>query len=526
MADESSAHAAPVILESGVPLSQSLIWRLQRDYYAQRGLEAWTEDLVPSYITNNPFIAEIYAGIVAAFIADCGQHAARAPLSPEHPLRILELGAGTGKFCFLFLRKLTALLRERNIEPDILRYTLTDCSEHLLAQWRANPQLAEFTQCGMLEFGLLCAGQEHAFQFVSGTMRSAAPLVVIANYVFDSLPQDAFIINQGQISEALITTSSRSKNLAQLNGLQLSFNNVPLSSPRYSQPAWNTILDYYASSLPAATLFFPSAALDLIEQLSRASDGRMLVLAADKGFAHAEDLALLQGPPALEFHAADRCFSAMVNLDAIAQSFTAAGGVALLPPKHFTNLNLCAYIERGSKDEFPATRRAYDEAIHAFGPDDLFTVMSWLNAYLESVSVPQALSLLRLTRWDSTALLRLFPVIAPKLRNIIAERNDLRDAVLNTWANHYPVSPADKALAFSCGVILLELRFYAEALPMFKSSEQQLGCSSTTSYNLGLCAMGLERRAEALSYFIQACELDPSFEPARNMRMKLEAAGT
>ena len=59
------------LLEQNVPLSQSVIWGLQRDFYAQRGLKAWSEDLVPSYITNNPFIAEIFAEIVAAFVQDC-----------------------------------------------------------------------------------------------------------------------------------------------------------------------------------------------------------------------------------------------------------------------------------------------------------------------------------------------------------------------------------------------------------------------------------------------------------------------
>ena len=106
----------PAVLETDVPLSQSVIWRLQREFYAQRGLKAWTEDLVPSYITNNPFIAEIYAEIVAGFILDCmnlPQKGSR-PLSADNPLRILELGAGTGKFSYLFLRKLTNLQYQRN----------------------------------------------------------------------------------------------------------------------------------------------------------------------------------------------------------------------------------------------------------------------------------------------------------------------------------------------------------------------------------------------------------------------------
>src|SRR5579871_4167091 len=105
------------LLEQNVPLSQSVIWGSQRDFYAQRGLKAWNEDLVPSYITNNPFIAEIFAGIVAAFLQDCLSSAQGGypPLSPENPLRMLELGAGTGKFSYLFLRKLALLLQNQNI---------------------------------------------------------------------------------------------------------------------------------------------------------------------------------------------------------------------------------------------------------------------------------------------------------------------------------------------------------------------------------------------------------------------------
>ena len=67
-----------------------------------------------------------------------------------------------------------------------------------------------------------------------------------------------------------------------------------------------------------------------------------------------------------------------------------------------------------------------------------------------------------------TALLRLFPVIAPKLRNAHAERQDVHDAILNTRANHYPVSAADNVLAFHCGVVLLELRSSPKPWPCSK----------------------------------------------------------
>ncbi len=505
-------------LERDMPLSQSVIWRLQREFYVQRGLKAWTEDLVPNFITNNPFIAEIYVRIVADFLGDCiaiGQKHAK-PVSAEAPLRILELGAGTGKFSFLFLRHLTTLLRARSIALETIRYCMTDCSENLLQSWRGNSYLSEFVQSGILEFELLQAGGEINSRFLNredaGTLSAKGPLVVIANYVFDSLPQDAFIIKDGKISEALVTTTRKSAGegaVAQevLSNLQLSYRNVDLAPDRYPEHSWNRILELYRTRLQAATVLFPCEALEALRQLGSLSGGTMLVLAADKGYAHEEDLSLSQGLPTLEFHAAS-CFSQMVNFDAIGKYFEADGGEAFTSGKHFTSLNICA---------FP-----YYETQAAIGPDDVFTLLAWLNAHMEEMSVLQILSTLRLTRWDPIALMRMFPILARQLRNVVAERNDLHDAVLRVWANHYPVSPGENVIAFQCGVILLELRFYEEAMSMFKASQQILAASAATSYNLGLCSMALSRPAEALAFMVEACNLDPAFEPARLSRTKLE----
>jgi hypothetical protein len=127
----------PHVLEKDVHISQSLIWHAQRDSYAQRGLKSWTEDLVPQFITNNPFFADIYARIVFGFVCDCldanGNNS--HPVSPANPLRILELGAGPGKFSFLFLRHLDVLLRSRAIAPGIVSYCMSDCSAALLEAW-------------------------------------------------------------------------------------------------------------------------------------------------------------------------------------------------------------------------------------------------------------------------------------------------------------------------------------------------------------------------------------------------------
>jgi len=248
----------------------------------------------------------------------------------------------------------------------------------------------------------------------------------------------------------------------------------------------------------------------------------MLVLVADKGYVHEDSLMLSRGAPTYEFHSAN-CFSQMVNFDAIAKYFEDAGGEAFLPEKHSSRLHICAFLQRQSRRQFPALRETYQESRSAIGPDDLFALLGWLNPHMEEMSVPQILAVLRLSRWDPTALMRLFPVLARQLRNVPAERDDLLNAVSLTWANHFPVGSSDNLLAFYCGVILLELSFFEEAFSMFKQSQNSLGRSATTSYNLGLCSLGLGRSSEALALMIEACDLDPAFEPARFARRKLEA---
>jgi tetratricopeptide (TPR) repeat protein len=540
------ADSAAEVLERDVPLSESLVWRRQREFYLHRGLKAWTEDQIPSYITTNPFIAQVYARIVFAYLRDCielSRHEAR-PVSSANPLRILELGAGSGKFSYLFLRELTALLRRQGMDPALVRYCMTDAANSVLDEWRRNKYLADLVSTGILTFERLRTGERLESQFlVDGRSRSqglqGGSLVVIANYVFDSLPQDAFRIDQGQVLEFLMTTSApdpesqasaggrAGTHVDTISRLKFSFRNAAVPRERYADSIWNRILDDYRirlsseASRGATTVLFPCDALATLQELARFSGGRMLVVAADKGFAHEDILSLSQAPPGFEFHTGD-CFSMMVNMDAIGKYFEATGGHALRPDKHTATFNICGFLSGCYGEQFPATESAYRETQQEFGPDDLFTLLAWLNAHMEEMNVPQILAALRLTRWDTTALMRLFPVLARQLRTVVAERCDLRGAALRTWANYYPVTDADNVVAFQCGVILLELKFFEDAAALFRESQKLLGPSAPTCYNLALCAQGMGRHEETLALIEEVCRLGPDFQPARELLRKLK----
>ena len=52
------------MLESGLRLSDSILWRYLRRYFQGMGIHSWSQGHVPYYITTNPFIARSYAKVL------------------------------------------------------------------------------------------------------------------------------------------------------------------------------------------------------------------------------------------------------------------------------------------------------------------------------------------------------------------------------------------------------------------------------------------------------------------------------
>ena len=55
------ARRKTVALEQRQRLSRSVLWKVLRNFYVGRGIEAWNAaDGVPHHVTSNPFIAKAY----------------------------------------------------------------------------------------------------------------------------------------------------------------------------------------------------------------------------------------------------------------------------------------------------------------------------------------------------------------------------------------------------------------------------------------------------------------------------------
>jgi hypothetical protein len=524
-------------LESRRRLSESILWRWQRSFFERRGVRAWSAGTVPHHITSNPFVADAYARVVFGFLRD----AKVAGIDRAQPVHVVELGAGSGRFGYLFLKKLLRLCRESAVGDVAFRYVMTDFAEQNVEHLRGHPWLRPLFDAGILDVARFDAERDvrnggkaeiallHCGEVLApGALKN--PLVVIANYLFDSLPQDAFAVAEGRLYETLVTVSSPQDepdldDPAILGRAEVEYHDEPVDGPYYEDPAWDRLLDGYRRRLPATSFLFPTAALRCAETLLGLAGGRMLLLAGDRGYCRDEALVAGHGRPSLAMHGS---FSMMVDFQLLGERCRQLGGEPLHPEHRAESLNVSAFLYGGHADTggpggFPETRHAFAEAVDKFGPDDFFTLKGSFEQVYRILTLEQLLAFLRWTGWDPKRFAECLPILKERLDGFLeAQKADLHDAVGRVWDAYLPIGE-EQDLAFEIGTFLIELGLYAEALPYLDHSVRLYGLEPGTAYNRALCHHGLGQWDDALEWVNRALELAPDFDAARALRIQLGA---
>jgi putative S-adenosyl-L-methionine-dependent methyltransferase len=366
-------------LETNQRLSQSLLWRLQRNYFERHGIEAWSSGAVPHHITSSPFIVDAYARVVLAFLRDCER--SFIPLDHSQPIHIIELGSGSGRFAYLFLKKFLNLYRNSVLKEFPVKYVMTDFTESNLEYWRTHPWLRPFIKEGSLDFARFDLESDVQIELLhSGEILSSAtphnPLVVISNYVFDSTPQDAFLATDESLFEVQVSLTASQEKIDTadpdiLSSVKISTHENPINGNYYEDPKWNRILLDYKQRLTDTAFLFPTSALQCIQNLHDLSRGRMMLLSGDRGYSRDEALQLGSGIPTFAVHGS---ISMMVDYQIIGEYCRHLGARVLHPPGLTEHLNISAFMFGDLRDDFIETRQAYAEAIEKFGPDDFFTL--------------------------------------------------------------------------------------------------------------------------------------------------------
>jgi tetratricopeptide (TPR) repeat protein len=514
-----AAQTKSAPLERHRRLSDSLLWTLQRNFYQRMGAGAWRGRGVPCHITSNTFIARAYARLITGFL-----RSQRKAIDPDHPVHVIELGAGHGRFGFLLLNRLMEECAAPELAGLRFRYLMTDVCPSNVEAWRQNRQLWPLFESEVMQGAVV---DLERIEELPSADASKNPLIAIANYVFDSVPQDAFFVQDGELHENRISITSNRKEFdldaaEALSSVQVSFSPAPAAAGYYKDQVWDDLLEQARRRLPAAHFLFPVAALRCIRGLKDLASDRLLLISADKGFNRDEAILHGQGAPGMVRHA-DGCFSMMVDYGVLGGFVERIGGAALHPGHPHESINVSAFVF-GTPAVVSETRRAYREAIEDFGPDDFFTLTGGLERFVPAMSIEQSMAYLRLSGWDFRMVWTFLPLWKEHAVTMDdAQRREIRSAAVKVWRTYLPLGEEDD-LAFNLGVLLLELGFYAEALEFLAHSEAIYGPEPGTAYNMGVCHYHLHDSAAALRSIDIALELNPAFDAAKALRILIESA--
>ncbi|MEM9538863.1 MAG: SAM-dependent methyltransferase [Cyanobacteria bacterium P01_E01_bin.42] len=507
-------------LETKQRLSQSLLWQLQRDFFQSEGIGAWNTGKVPHYATSNPYIARAYGKVATGFLRDY-----RAEIDTSQPLYVIELGSGSGRFSYHFLKQFFESHSSSVLKEIPIKYIMMDFAEKNIEFWQNHPALRPFIAENLLDFACFDITNDKAIALLhSGELLNAQtlknPLVVLANYFFDSIPQDLFTIHHGQIYETLltITASNNSGDRQLLENLKITYTDVEIDSDRYyDDPAFNQVLKDYQTRLQSTALLFPCTALNGLKNLRQLSGDRLLFLSGDKGYDREERLEG-RGNPKLTFH--HGAFSLMANYPAIARYVENEGGLPLLPQHRHRSIAICAFLF-GNRNCLE-TRHAYQTNIAQSSPDDFFTLKKALEVHFQTLSLEQILAYLRFSGWDYKLFLGCFDNLMMQVENIsVSLRDELHRAIANIWEMYYFIGE-EQDLPFHLSMLSYKMGFYEEAIAYLDRSLAFYGDDPGIFYNQAKCYRKLQFRAKALKALDKALELYPQFEEARQLKVEIE----
>ena len=178
---------------------------------------------------------------------------------------------------------------------------MTDVSPSIIDYWQSHPSLRPLVDSGVLDFAIFDAAQPSEVQLTNSrkALRPGElvnPMLVLANYLFDSIPQDCFSVGGGTLYENLVTIRSPGPGVASSSGqpalkdLQVSLESHPTRADYYTDPAFDGILDGYRQRLDNVILLFPIDGMRCVRFFHDLSPRGTLFLIGDIGTAREDDL--------------------------------------------------------------------------------------------------------------------------------------------------------------------------------------------------------------------------------------------
>lgn len=506
---KSDTNDRKVVIEQHKRFSQSALWRMQRDYFDQAGINAWVNQ-VPFYITSNPFIARCYAETVFAFIQDwLKQH----PESINHPFYIMELGTGSGRFSFFFIKTLDQLLQQLGMQDIKIRYVMSDFTKHNIQYWESHHALKPYIDRNLIDFALYDMETERPITLIRSKVHLnketlVNPLVLFANYIFDTVSHDSFTVYEDKLYELLLSLSTDEKNMennrpVDMEKISVDYVINEIKQAYYGDPHLDSILEEYKKSLKATSFLFPIGSLHAIKFLKKLSNDKLLILSTDKGYSTVASLDNL-GHPSISFHGS---FSMMVNFHAISEYCKNSGGDAFLQTSRKgikTSVFACGF----KLNDLPNTYKTINERIEGFSPADYFTLHRRMSDSFQECNLDTIAAHMHLAGWDPHIYLKLTNRVISLIKDTDSETIEFMSHNMSKMAENYYHMPKSECILFEIAVFFHAIKRYEKALYYYQQAEQYVGEQFGLFYNMALCQHHLSHNEAALTSFKRALQFD------------------
>lgn len=507
-----------------IRFSESEIWQFQRDYFTDVGMDAWRKGEVPHYASSSPAMGKAYAELVLAFLRDLafqGHH--------QETVYLVELGAGHGRLAYHFFKHFEKYYEKSAIALPPFCYVLSDFNNASIDFWETHPRLQPYIEKGWLDYAFFDAEKTNGLNLIHANFsikknQLKQPLVVIANYFFDTIPQELFKIEKGQLSTCLVTLDNIDKktNTAEkIKELIITYDSEPAEIPIYpNEPILNNLVKNYLQQLNNTHLLFPHIGIRCLERLRSLSLAGALVLTADRGEHHLSNLEGLSAPK-LSKHGS---FSLLVNYHAFALYTELSGGKALFPLHQQNSLDVGCLMLLPHANEFIETQNSFDRYVINSSPDDYFTVKKFIELNFNDLTFNHILAIIRLFAYDAHFFRQMLPAIRMLLPLFTEnDRWNLFQILQQVWDNYFPLGEKND-LAFEIGELLFSLELYEEAIVYYQLSITINGNKNVTLLNIASCYYCLlTELPKAIVYLEKIISDDPKNKSAINLLKRCNA---
>ncbi len=477
--------------------SESDVWQLNQDYYKEAGLSAWQNNVVPHQMTSNSKVGKTYAEIILGLLRDLS-----FKNETTETVYILELGAGHGRLAFHILKHLEYLTANLNIKLPPYCYIISDIVDKSLSFFLKHPQLQTFFDQGKVDVCYFDATESKTLDLLHSkrkikTQDLEQPLVLVANYFFDSIPTDLFYVKNKNISSCLSALHSdvdpdKLSEEELIDHMKIKFFKEKVEMPFYEKPIYNEILEDYKNQINDSHIFFPKAGFQCLTNLQNLSKQGVMLLSMDKGFHRLEELENKEAPE-LILHGS---FSIWVNYHAFDLFCQKQNGKSLVPSSaSFYSPVLCLLLMPDAND-YKETAASYENHVNCFGPDDFNGIKRLTYNTISRLNLKELLALVKLSHYDSTFTSKVLPRLKQVMVQIsIVERTRLMETLTKVWEMYFNINePLD--FAYEIGGLLYDLGYYQKALIYFAHSNLQFGDTADVIYNQALCHYQLNEDAK------------------------------